>query len=70
MNTTEIKGLIEEFQQGTLPRLRMLKSYYAGNHAILSEVKQAGKPQNRVVNNFCKNITDTTVGYFMGTPVS
>jgi SPP1 family phage portal protein len=23
-----------------------------------------------VVNNFCKNITDTTVGYFMGTPVS
>lgn len=70
MNTIKIKRMIEEFNESVLPRLRMLKSYYAGKHAILLEPKEAGKPQNRVVNNFCKNITDTTVGYFMGTPVS
>ncbi len=70
MDTTNIIRLIEDFQNGELPRLRMLKSYYNGQHAILYESKDAGKPQNRVVNNFCKNITDTTVGYFMGTPVS
>lgn len=70
MDTTQLKSLIEDFQQGELPRLSMLKSYYSGAHAILYEQKQSGKPQNRVVNNFCKNITDTTVGYFMGTPVS
>lgn len=70
MNTTEIKRYVESFNESALPRLRMLKSYYSGQHAILYESKQTGKPQNRVVNNFCKNITDTTVGYFMGTPVS
>ena len=70
MNTLEIKALIQNFTESALPRLRMLSSYYAGRHAILFESKEAGKPQNRVVSNFCKNITDTTVGYFMGTPVS
>lgn len=70
MDTLKIKKLIHDFNQGSLPRLRRLKSYYSGNHEILFEVKEAGKPQNKVVNNFCKNITDTTVGYFMGTPVS
>lgn len=70
MNTLKIKQLIKEFNEGSLPRLRMLKNYYSGIHAILFETKESGKPQNRIVNNFCKNITDTTVGYFMGTPVS
>lgn len=70
MNTLKIKELIQEFKEGTLPRLRMLKGYYDGRHAILLDKKEAGKPQNKIVNNFCKNITDTTVGYFMGTPVS
>lgn len=70
MNTLKIKKLIEEFNESSLPRLRRLKGYYDGHHAILLESKEAGKPQNKVVNNFCKNITDTTVGYFMGTPVS
>lgn len=70
MDTLKIKKLIHDFNQSTLPRLKRLKSYYSGNHQILLEVKEAGKPQNKIVNNFCKNITDTTVGYFMGTPVT
>ncbi|MBQ7411609.1 MAG: phage portal protein [Clostridia bacterium] len=70
MNTLGLKNLIKEWQSLTLPRLRRLMRYYSGNHQILFDAKDPGKPQNRVVNNFCKNITDTTVGYFMGTPVT
>ncbi len=70
MNTLKIKKLIQNFNENELPRFRRLKNYYSGNHQILFEAKEAGKPQNKVVNNFCKNITDTTVGYFMGTPVT
>ncbi len=70
MDSLKIKRLIQEFETSALPRLRTLRGYYNGRHSILHEVKEAGKPQNRLVNNFCKNITDTTVGYFMGTPVS
>lgn len=70
MNTLKIKKLMQDFNEGVLPRLRRLKSYYSGAHAILFEAKEEGKPQNKVVNNFCKNITDTTVGYFMGEGVS
>ena len=69
MTQEQIKETIEAFNSDTLPRLNKLKSYYAGNHDILSETKESGKPNNQLVNNFCKNITDTTVGYFMGTPV-
>ena len=69
MTREKIKEAIKKFKENTLPRLKKLKGYYSGNHEILSEKKEDGKPQNKLVNNFCKNITDTTVGYFMGTPV-
>ncbi|MBO5212527.1 MAG: phage portal protein [Clostridia bacterium] len=69
MTQEQIKEIIENFNSQTLPRLKRLKNYYSGNHDILNKTKDAGKPNNQLVNNFCKNITDTTVGYFMGTPV-
>lgn len=69
MTKESIKEIIESFKENTLPRLRRLRNYYLGSHDILGEIKDEGKPQNKLVNNFCKNITDTTVGYFMGTPV-
>lgn len=58
------------FRHAELPRLRRLGAYYAGRHAILDESKDPGKPDNRLVNNFCRSITDSTVGYFMGIPIS
>lgn len=70
MNTEEIKNRISAFQRQELPRLKRLKNYYGGRHEILTASKESGKPDNRLVNNFCKSITDSTVGYFMGKPVT
>lgn len=70
MKTNELKELLFCFRQSELPRLRRLSAYFSGQHRILSEQKASGKPDNRLVNNFCRSITDSTVGYFMGIPVS
>lgn len=70
MQTNELKERLHIFRQTELPRLQRLSAYYSGNHPILSETKETGKPQNRLVNNFCRSITDSTVGYFMGIPVT
>jgi len=67
---TELSERLREFRAGELPRLRHLGDYFAGRHKILTESKDPGKPDNRLVNNFCRAITDSTVGYFMGIPVS
>ena len=69
METEAIKKRIAAFRRQELPRLTRLKNYYGGLHPIVAAAKEAGKPDNRLVNNFCKNITDSTVGYFMGKPV-
>lgn len=70
MNNIELKERLDIFRQAELPRLQKLAAYFAGNHPILSERKEEGKPDNRLVNNFCRSITDSTVGYFMGIPVT
>ena len=66
MTVNEIKAYIEQFSSRELPRLRRLEKYYRGDHDILRGVKERGKPDVRLVNNFCRTITDSTVGYFMG----
>ena len=70
MEKKELKERLDVFRHAELPRLRRLGAYYAGRHAILEESKDPGKPDNRLVCNFCQSITDSTVGYFMGIPVS
>ena len=70
MDRKELRERLDCFRQADLPRLRRLGAYFAGQHRILSERKEPGKPDNRLVNNFCRSITDSTVGYFMGIPVS
>lgn len=69
MTTKEIIERIEAFTGFELPRLRKLSRYYKGDHDILRGIKEPGKPDNRLVNNFCRSITDSTVGYFMGQPI-
>lgn len=50
---------------------REMGDLYKGNHEILSqEDKAMYKPDNRLVVNFAKYITDTFNGYFMGKPVN
>lgn len=70
MTINELKDRLDLFRQTALPRLRRLSAYYAGDHPILADRKDPGKPDNRLVCNFCRSITDSTVGYFMGIPVT
>ncbi len=47
-----------------------LNDYYIGKHAILNLTKKdSTAPNNRLVNNMAKYITDTATGYFIGQPV-
>ena len=70
MDTSRIKETIERFRFGELSRLKRLGDYYAGRHAILDGARDTTKPDNRLVNNFCRSITDCTVGFFLGVPVA
>ena len=69
LDTSKIKEAISRFRFGELSRLTRLGDYYAGRHAILDGARDTTKPDNRLVNNFCRSITDCTVGYFLGVPV-
>lgn len=59
-----------ELHQAELPRYNRLKKMYESNPPILSqEDKPEYKPDNRLVVNYAKYITDTFNGYFIGIPV-
>ena len=51
-------------------RLRDLKKYYLGEHAILKhERRNKNAPNFKTVANHAKDIADTSTGYFMGNPI-
>ena len=66
----EVMERLEAFMRTEVPRLSRLNAYYLGRHDILRPPRDSLKPDNRLVNNFCRSITDCTVGYFMGRGVS
>ncbi len=66
----EIISRLNAFMVGEAPRLTRLGAYYLGKHDILKAARDPELPDNRLVNNFCRSITDCTVGYFMGRGVS
>lgn len=57
--------------QNTKSRFDELEAYYLGKHPILARSKNAqhGLPNNRLVANHAKYITDIAVGYMIGDPV-
>jgi SPP1 family phage portal protein len=63
----EILKLIEEYN---VNKYIQLEEYYKSKHLILEKKTGANKPNNILVNNFSKYITDVNVGYFMGKPVT
>lgn len=64
-----IRNCIQEHLK-SVPRLDKLESYYLGKHPILARNMDAkGLPNNRLVANHAKYITDIAVGYVMGDPV-
>ncbi|MFS9356564.1 phage portal protein [Streptococcus mitis] len=51
-------------------RLKKLKSYYLGEHAILNHKRRnENAPNYKTVANHAKDIADTATGYFMGNPI-
>lgn len=51
-------------------RLRDLKKYYLGEHAILKHTRRnVNAPNYKTVANHAKDIADTSTGYFMGNPI-
>ena len=65
-NESEILTQLTAFSRRELPRLKTLGDYYLGRHGILRAPRDPSRPDNRLVNAFCRSITDCTVGYFMG----
>lgn len=65
-----IVSCIKEHQSG-IPRLNKLDEYYLGEHAILRRQigEDTGLPNNKLVANHAKYITDIAVGYVTGNPV-
>ena len=64
----DIKKIIEE-NEGCA-KYKKLEGYYVGDHQILhTSKKDSTAPDNKIVNNMAKYITDTAVGYFIGKPV-
>ncbi|CAK8584800.1 phage portal protein [Priestia megaterium] len=52
-------------------REQRLLRYYKGEHAIVDrKFDDETKPNNKIVTNECKRITNVSVGYFIGKPVS
>lgn len=64
-----LQSVIAE-HQAMIPRLTLLDEYYRGKHDILNR-QPTGEhsPNNKVVNNFPKYISDTAIGYMFGSPI-
>lgn len=68
LTEADIKRIIEENEVNL--KYEELERYYRGDHPILHATKKdSTAPNNRIVNNMPKYITDTAVGYFLGKPV-
>lgn len=69
LNDADIKKLIDEQASADLKYDR-LQEYYEGKHAILqTSKKDTTAPNNRLVHNVPKYITNSFVGCFVGKPV-
>ena len=69
LNKELIYKLIQKHAQER-QRLKKLKSYYMGEHAILNhERRNKNAPNFKTVANHAKDIADTATGYFMGNAI-
>ena len=69
LNKELIYKLIQKHTQER-QRLKKLKKYYLGEHAILNhERRNKNAPNFKTVANHAKDIADTATGYFMGNAV-
>lgn len=69
INPALIQKLIDNHKMSEKPRLQKLENYYIGKQDILNRVLPEDKPNNKSITNYCSYITDSLVGFFMGSPV-
>lgn len=70
LDAAGVKRLIDRHMLVDEGNYRQLQEYYLGNHSILHSHKaHSASPNNRIVCNVAKYITDTATGYFLGQPV-
>ncbi len=68
LGVDELKKIIKDNITGN--KYTRLKDYYEGKHTILNhKKKRSSVPNNKLVNNIARYITDTATGYFLGMPV-
>ncbi len=68
--TKEIVVTLIERHKRSAERFNKLLAYYRGEHPITKYEGKPGKPNNKVVNNYCKYIVDMTTGFFFGAPIT
>lgn len=64
-----VVALIERHHKGN-KRFNRLLNYYKGQHSIVKDKGKPNKPNNKVVNNYCKYIVDMSAGFFFGAPIT
>ena len=68
LGTALLHKMIQRYKLNVLPKLDRNKNYYDGIQQILNKsYKDASKPCNKTVINYCKNIVDSYCGY-LATP--
>ncbi|MEG1012553.1 MAG: phage portal protein [Ruthenibacterium sp.] len=68
--TADLLSTLLAKHRALLPRYDRLRRAYEADHNILhAKQKDACKPDNRLVANFARYITDTMNGFFIGVPV-
>ena len=70
LNTAFIGKCLSQFQTAEVPRLNLLWKYYQGRQKILQkQASDIGRPNNKIVVNYCYNITQNYLGYLTGIPI-
>ncbi len=69
--SADIVGRLIARHRTELPRFSRLAAYYNGDHAILSRKRESqAVPNNRLMANHARYITDMTVSYLISNPVT
>lgn len=72
-SATLLDELVDYHLRKVVPKYRKFQNLYEGKAKILKKrrvTQSKTKPCNRLANDFCGQIIDTTVGYFLGNPIT
>lgn len=69
LDASQLSAFINEFEINKAPKLRALKKYYLSENPAIKRESKSQNSNYKVAHSFAASITDTHVGYFMGSPV-